>query len=275
MGMIVMLKLTLVPALMAAVTLAGRRWGPAVAGWLSAFPVVSGPILLIMALEQGAAFTATAAVGTLSAVLAILVFGVAYAWAATRHAWPVSLIMGLVAYALAVAGLSLSPPSLSVYAPLVLAALVMAQRLYPVPPAASTTPTTHTRPVNDITLRMLAGALLVLLVTHFAALMGPGLSGVLAMFPVMASVLVVFSHRHVGASFAIQMLRGMVLGYYAFAAFCIVLALSLPSTGVTSAFVLALAAAVSVQALSRHVALRRPPKESTPSVPSAKSPTSA
>ena len=35
MSMIVMLKLTLVPALMAAVTLAGRRWGPAVAGWLA------------------------------------------------------------------------------------------------------------------------------------------------------------------------------------------------------------------------------------------------
>jgi len=261
MSMIVMLKLTLVPALMAAVTLAGRRWGPAVAGWLAAFPVVSGPILLIMALEQGPAFTATAAVGTLSAVLAILIFGVAYAWAATRHAWPVSLIMGLVAYALAVAGLSQSSPSLSVFAPLVLAALVMAPRLYPVPPAASATTPAHAKPVNDIALRMLAGALLVLLVTHFATLMGPGLSGVLAMFPVMASVLVVFSHRHVGASFAIQMLRGMVLGYYAFAAFCIVLALTLPTAGITSAFVLALAAAVSIQAVSRHVALRRPPKK--------------
>ena len=261
MSMIVMLKLTLVPALMAAVTLAGRRWGPAVAGWLAAFPVVSGPILLIMALEQGPVFTATAAVGTLSAVLAILIFGVAYAWAATRHAWPVSLIVGLVAYALAVAGLSLSPPSLSVFAPLVLAALVMAPRLYPVAPAASATTPTHAKPVNDIALRMLAGALLVLLVTHFATLMGPGLSGVLAMFPVMASVLVVFSHRHVGASFAIQMLRGMVLGYYAFAAFCIVLALTLPTAGITSAFVLALAAAVSIQAVSRHVALRRPPKK--------------
>lgn len=261
MSMIVMLKLTLVPALMAAVTLAGRRWGPAVAGWLAAFPVVSGPILLIMALEQGPVFTATAAVGTLSAVLAILVFGVAYAWAATRHAWPVSLIVGLLAYALAVAGLSLSPPTLSVFAPLVLAALVMAPRLYPVGPAAAATTPTHTKPINDIALRMLAGALLVLLVTHFATLMGPGLSGVLAMFPVMASVLVVFSHRHVGASFAIQMLRGMVLGYYAFAAFCIVLALTLPMAGITSAFVLALVAAVSIQAVSRHVALRRPPKK--------------
>jgi hypothetical protein len=50
------LKLTLVPLLIYLVTLAGRRWGPAVAGWLSAFPIVAGPILFALTLEQGAAF---------------------------------------------------------------------------------------------------------------------------------------------------------------------------------------------------------------------------
>jgi uncharacterized membrane protein (GlpM family) len=257
MSVIVMLKLTLVPALIAGVTLAGRRWGPAVAGWLSAFPVVSGPILLIMTLEQGPDFTTAAAVGTLSAVLAILIFGIAYAWAATRHAWPISLITGLLAYAMAVAGLSHSTPRLSLFVPMVLAALMMAPRLYPESPASSVIKPAQARPANDIALRMLAGALLVMLVTHFAPLMGPSLSGVLAMFPVMASVLAVISHRHVNASFAIQMLRGMVLGYYAFAAFCSVLALALPTAGTTASFGFALAAAVSVQVISRHVMLRR------------------
>ena len=145
---------------------------------------------------------------------------------------------------------------------MVLAALMMAPRLYPEPPTSSAAKPPHARPANDIALRMLAGALLVMLVTHFAPLMGPSLSGVLAMFPVMASVLVVFSHRHVGASFAIQMLRGMVLGYYAFAAFCSVLAMALPTAGITPAFGLALAAAVLVQVLSRHLMLRRSPEKS-------------
>lgn len=49
------LKLTLVPLLIYLVTLAGRRWGPAVAGWL-AFPIVAGPTLLTLALEQGLPF---------------------------------------------------------------------------------------------------------------------------------------------------------------------------------------------------------------------------
>ena len=84
MTFILLLKLALVPMLIGAVTLAGRRWGATVAGWLSAFPIVSGPILFFIALEQGAEFVARAALGTLSAVLAILVFAVSYAWAATR-----------------------------------------------------------------------------------------------------------------------------------------------------------------------------------------------
>jgi hypothetical protein len=45
MNAVLLLKLLLVPLLIYLVTLAGRRWGPAVAGWLSAFPIVAGPIL--------------------------------------------------------------------------------------------------------------------------------------------------------------------------------------------------------------------------------------
>lgn len=57
------LKLMLVPSLTAGITLSGRRWGPSVAGWLSAFPVVGGPILFFIAIEQGPAFASAAAVG--------------------------------------------------------------------------------------------------------------------------------------------------------------------------------------------------------------------
>lgn len=78
------LKLLLVPSLIALVTLAGRRWGPDLAGWLSAFPIVSGPILLTIALEQGSGFAAIAAANTLPAVLAIAVFSIACARIARR-----------------------------------------------------------------------------------------------------------------------------------------------------------------------------------------------
>ena len=248
MSSVLALKLTLVPAFIAAITLAGRRWGPAVAGWLSAFPVVSAPILFFIAIEQGATFAATAAVGTLSAVPAILAFGISYAWAALRYSWRISLIAGFAAYALAVTSLSFCRPSLSMAIPAVMAALLIAPRLYPssarrIPQASM--------PPRDLAWRMLAGALLVLLVTHYSARLGPQLSGVFAMFPVMASVLVVFSHRHAGAAFAIQLLRGMVLGYYGFAGFCLVLALALPVMSLGPGFLAALACALMLQFISR------------------------
>ena len=46
----------------------------------------------------------------------------------------------------------------------------------------------------------------------------------------MSTVLVAFSHRQSGADFAVRLLRGMVYNYYAFATFCLVLALALPNS---------------------------------------------
>lgn len=260
MSVILALKLFLVPLLIAAVTLAGRRWGPAVAGWLSAFPVVSAPILYFIALQHGAAFTADAAVGTLSAVLAILAFGISYAWAATRYSWLLSLLAAFAGYALAVAALALWTPNLHIAAPAVLAALLIAPRLYPKLVSAASRTAKAKKSGNDIYWRMGAGAMLVLLVTHFSSLLGQRLSGVFAMFPVMGSVLVLFSHRESGPAFAIALLRGMVLGYYAFSVFCIVLGLTLQSIGIAPAFLVALACALVVQALTRIYQNHREPR---------------
>lgn len=258
MSAILGLKLALVPLLIWGITLAGRRWGPGVAGWLSAFPVVSAPILFFIAIEQGASFAADAAAATLSAVLAILIFGISYAWAATRYSWGLSTLLSFACYAVAVAVLTVWAPSLLVGGITVAAMLAAAPHLYPLPGASSAAPALV--PVSDIWLRMAAGAALVLLVTHFSSRLGTRLSGLFAMFPVMASVLAIFSHRHSGAAFTIKLMRGMVLGYYAFACFCLVLSLALSRMSVGVAFALALGCAVMVQGISRIYLQGRNPK---------------
>ena len=90
MSIVLALELILVPLLIG-VTLADRRWGAAVGGWLSAFPMISAPILFFIVLEHGAAFASDAAVGTLAAVLANVGFGIGYAWSATRFSSPTCL----------------------------------------------------------------------------------------------------------------------------------------------------------------------------------------
>ncbi len=240
--MLFLLKLLLVPSLIALVTLAGRRWGPAIAGWLSAFPIVAGPILLAIALEQGQAFASVAAANTLMAVLAILVFSVAYARNA-RRGMPRAMLAALLAYALAVAVLQALPLPLWAGFPAVLAGLLVAPYLFG--PAPEQVPATG-KPANDLPWRMLAGAILSLSVTYAAASLGPRLSGLFAMFPVMSTVLVGFSHRANGPGFAVALLRGMIKGYFAFAVFCVALSLLLREQAIGAAFLLATGAALLV-----------------------------
>ena len=103
------------------------------------------------------------------------------------------------------------------------------------------------KPAGDLPWRMLAGAVLSLSVTYAAASLGPRLSGLFAMFPVMSTVLVGFSHRSSGPGFAVDLLRGMVRGYYAFAVFCLVLALLLRAQPLAPAFLSATVCALAVQ----------------------------
>jgi hypothetical protein len=98
---------------------------------------------------------------------------------------------------------------------------------------------------------------LVLLVTYNAARMGARMSGFLAMFPVMSTVLVGFSHYYSGRVFALALLRGMIFGYFAFATFCLVVSILLRSQSIAGAFSAALASALTVQfAVKGFVAAR-------------------
>lgn len=259
MNSVLALKLFLVPSLIYVVTLAGRRWGPAVAGWLSAFPIVAGPILLAISLEQGAAFAAAAAEGTLMAVLATIVFSVAYAWASGRLGVAGAMPLALGAWALTVTGLQLLPLPLPLAALAVVAALLAAPRLFPALDGDAAAPQAQAgaRRVGDLPWRMLAGAVLVMSVSAAASGLGPRLSGFFAMFPVMGTVLVGFTHVQVGRNHAVLLLRGMMLGYFAFAAFCIAIALLLRAQPVAVSFFAAFVFALTIQLLVKAASSRR------------------
>lgn len=242
--MLLAVKLLLVPLLIAVVTLVGRRYGAVTAGWLSAFPILSGPILAIIAIEQGPEFAAAAAQGTLLAVLALLVFSLSYAWAAESRSWPHCLFVALATYGLAVIGLRLVQAPLGMTLVTVLAGLLLAPLAFPRVPAWVREKSSG----KDLPWRMLAAAVLVLIVTSAAQALGPRLAGLLAMFPVMSTVLVGFTHRESGGAVAIRMLRGMIYGYFGFAIFCATLALALPALPILQSFALALAAAIAVHA---------------------------
>lgn len=251
MSLIVGFKIVVVPSLIAGVTLAGRRWGPAVAGWLSGFPIVAGPILFFIAWEQGSEFGSAAALGTVLGIPSVLAFNLAYAWCATRASWPLSLLAALAAYAAVAAALLVWAPSPLASIGLAAALLAVGPRLFPAfDGPARLPPGTNSR--LEIFWRMLAAGLLVFAVTWFAADMGPRMSGLFAMFPVISIVLASFSHHYSGAAFAIRLLRGVILGWYALALFFVLLYLLLPPLPIGLAFLGAMFAATGVQLVSRR-----------------------
>jgi uncharacterized membrane protein (GlpM family) len=125
------LKLLLVPALLAAISMAGKRWGPGVAGWLAGFPSLTGPILFFLAIERGPEFTVQAAVLSLSAVFPAIAFGVTYAWVCTRLRWQGSIVCAFSAWAAAVLLFAQLP--LTVWGSLAISLLTLfaAPRLFP------------------------------------------------------------------------------------------------------------------------------------------------
>jgi hypothetical protein len=238
------LKLFLVPAFLALISLAGERWGPGVAGWLAGFPALTGPILLLLALEHGPVFTAEAATVSLSAVFGAVAFSLTYARVCARRSPWVSLLAGLGAWCCAALILTRLPLTNFVSLAIALATLLAAPRLFP---RVSAPIGATGLPKGELLLRMLAGAALALAVTSLATAIGPSWSGMLAVFPVLSIVLAVFSHRMSGPAFATLLLKAMIWGLYAFTTFCFTLAVLLPHRGVTVSFVAAIALAVAVQ----------------------------
>jgi len=246
---VLLLKLLVIPGFLLLISLAGKRWGPSVAGWLSGLPVVVGPILFFLAIEQGQVFAAQSATAALSAMFAMIAFCVTYAQVAQRTGWPWALVISLTVWACAAVVLSLIPPSLTLSVIAAAIALLAAPWLFPKvqPVVAGPAPKS-----DKLLLRMMAGALLTLAVTLLASTVGERWSGLLAVFPVLGSVMAVFSQQTRGPAFTAALLRATATGMYSFAAFCLVLALTLPGMGL-SGFGLGVAVSVAMLGVTRRL----------------------
>ena len=240
--MLLLLKLVLVPALIAAVTLAARRWGARVGGLLGGFPLVAGPILFFLGVEQGDAFLAATARAALVALVGVAAFGVVYAWTAVRARWPASVAAGWLGFGAVVVPLQqIHWPAVPALAA-ALAALLLASWLLPSPSRVMASPRRSASPpvVVDLGLRMGTAVTLVLLVTSMAAWMGPHVSGALTPFPVATAVLLAFTHHQEGAAGAMGYIGGFLPSMWSFALFCFALAVAAEPLGHIAGFALAL-----------------------------------
>ncbi len=133
---------------------------------------------------------------------------------------------------------------------LVLAILVISRLI----PRRGLPPRAAPLPPWDLPARMAVATVFVLLLTTFANALGPQLSGLISPFPIFGTVLAVFTHRQQGPLAATQLLRGIVVGSGAFAAFFLIVGGFLPVLPGPLTYAVAALAALVVNGISLRLA---------------------
>lgn len=241
---LIIFKLILPPFLILSASLAGRRWGDAIGGWLVGLPLTSGPVAAFLAIQYSPEFAALSANGSLVGTAAQAWFSLGYVYLA-RYGSAVAFLGGTVAYAGTALLFQAVPVSNLTCFGVGLVSLTVAVRLIP----------RHGRQVSPITMpwwdlpaRMIVVTAIVVAITAAASFVGAQIAGMLATFPVFGTIMAIFAHRLKGPEMAAQVLRGMVLGLYGFAVFFYILSLVLVSVGAIPAFLAATMSALIVQA---------------------------
>jgi hypothetical protein len=252
----VAVKAVLTPVLIGGASVAGRRFGHHVGGWLVALPMTSGPVAFFLATDHGVSFAAGAAVGMLAGTISQIAFALAYGSTARTGATRAFLV-GTVAFAAATVALAFvhwtAVPTFGFVLLALGAGYVVVRRRAPAPPPGEPT----RLPRWDIPVRMVAATAVVVLITTLAPTLGSHLAGLLSPFPVFGAVVAVFTHRAHGPRAATQALDGLLLGLIAPAVFFVVLALALSTAGLI-AFAIAAVAALAAQGASMLAIPRDP-----------------
>jgi hypothetical protein len=249
----IVFKLALVPLAVWLASLAARKWGHSVAGYLGGMPLVGGPITLYLALDHGAEFAAKSALVTLAAIAGQAAHLIAFAYVGRRFGWAAGLIAGWSSFAaigLLLAHLIFPPWVALAYG---VAGLLVAWRLLPRARDDATLPAI---PRVELTLRLVAAFALAAFILWGSAAFGPVVSGVLLSLPITGSIMPPFTLKLYGAVALARLLRGFITGLTGFTAFFFVVAIAVVPLGVAGGFTLAVGAALVTVALASHFGRR-------------------
>jgi hypothetical protein len=236
--MLLLIKLTLTPLLVGGMSLAVRYWGPVAASILMGLPWMTGPVLFLIGLEKGEGWVASAAVGVELGTVALAAFTWGYTATARRFGWVVSLAAATASFAaVALAAQPLVPVLPAEAATALAAASLIGVYLMIAVPREARAP--GPLPWWDIPARMLATAALVLVIAMTADFVGPTLSGIIATFPVIMTVIGTFTHAQWGGGATIVLFRAIMVSLLSFVMFFLVVAETVEALGLVPSYALA------------------------------------
>jgi hypothetical protein len=230
----------------AAVLMTAQLFGRRLAGLIAGLPVIAAPSLLWIAAEQGAAYAARCAVGSVAACGAAAVFAVIYERVARRHGLLSSMGAalgggGLVALVLAL--LTRGEHGLAIA--LLATATLCTWALLRLPAApAGARPTRRLR--GELLLTAALAGTVSAVIALWSPLLGPFWSGLLASLPIISSAVLAQQHLTVPHADRRRFLRGYGTGLVGKAAFATAFAGSASQVGASLAMVLAAVVGIAV-----------------------------
>ena len=205
------LKIFLSPLLMLIVTRLQARSSAGAGGRFMGWPLVTGPIIFIIYLQEGAAFAAKTAHGALLGQISLIAFAWSYALVALRAPWYLSIATATVTFIGSVYLVSLIHIPLWLTFILLVVALFLVNKFWPTYQPI-TTPLSSPR--WELYLRIGLVIALVFALSEFSQTLGPSLTGGFSTYPVIATIMGTFNHKRFGANAAISLHHGLMQRLY-------------------------------------------------------------
>jgi hypothetical protein len=250
-------KMVVTALFVSVATIVAERLGATVGALVATLPVSAGPVYVFLALDHGPAFISVSAVASLALNAATAIYVTVYVLIAQRRSIWISISLAFAVWL--AAALVLGPVHWTAWSAFVLNLVVFALCLLIVEPFRLVRMPPTTRPWYDFVIRASMVALLVGLVVTLSFRIGPAGSGVLAVFPVIYTSIMVILHCRIGGPATAAVLANAVPGLAGFGAALLTLHLTAVPLGSAAALVVALGVSVAwnavVYATRRHRAI--------------------
>jgi hypothetical protein len=230
-----------------AATIIAERLGAMVGALVATLPVSAGPVYVFLALDHDSTFISSSAVVSLALNSATAIYLTAYVLIAQRHSMWVSISLAFVMWLAAV--LMLSPVQWTAGSASALNLIVFTACIVIVQPFCLVRIPPTTRPWYDFVLRAGLVALLVGVIVTLSFQIGPTGSGVLAVFPVIYTSIMLILHRRVGGPATAAVLANAVPALAGFGVALLTLHLAAVPLGSRAALIIALGVSVVWNAL--------------------------
>lgn len=242
---VLVVKLLATAAVVIGVSVAVGRMGPRLGGILAGTPIILGPGYFFMLQERSTDFLQAAALSTLHALIATLVFAICFVLAAGRFGIFASLALATGSWIPASLAFSLLPGGvgggLLVYGLVLLIAEMIRRRLN-----LEQTVVVARSGWFDLLLRGLLAGILVSIATTVAAQSGPFLSGILVGFPVGLFTIGWTLYERYGPDVARATVSMAQKGMLSLVAFAVALALTVETLPPMATFATSLLASIAV-----------------------------